>query len=117
MTKSITLYHNPRCSKSRQALALLQAQGVEPRIVRYLEEPLNAATLREILQKLQLSARELLRGNERIARERSLHRPELSEEELIAAMIEEPRLIQRPIAVCGHQAILGRPPEQVLKLL
>ncbi len=117
MDTTLTLYHNPRCSKSRQALALLQARGVEPRIVLYLEDPLDAKALRRLLRQLGLGARELLRGNESAARERGLKRSELGEDELIAAMAEEPKLIQRPIAVRGDKAVLGRPPEQVLELL
>lgn len=113
----ITLYHNPRCSKSREALALLEARGQAPRIVRYLETPPDAATLKSLLKSLGISARELLRSKEPEYAELGLDDPKLSEAKLIAAMVAHPRLIERPIAVDGKRALIGRPPEKVLELL
>lgn len=113
----ITLYHNPRCSKSRETLDLLQARGIEPAIVRYLETPPDAATLRQLLKQLGLPARQLLRTKEAEYETLGLADPGLSEEALIAAMVAHPRLIERPIAIVGKRAIIGRPPEKILELL
>lgn len=113
----ITLYHNPRCSKSREALALLEAAGQTPRIVRYLETPADAATLKNLLKASGLSARELLRNKEPEYAELGLDDASLSETKLIAAMVAHPRLIERPIAFDGKRAVIGRPPEKVLELL
>lgn len=116
MTDAI-LYHNPRCSKSRAALELLQSRGIEPEIVRYLETPPDAETLRELLGKLGLSARQLLRSGEDEYKALGLTNPALGEEALIQAMVAQPKLIERPILVIGSRAVVGRPPEQVLELL
>jgi len=113
----LTLYHNPRCSKSRGALELLEARGLTPEIVRYLETPPTAARLCALLDKLGLTARQLLRTGEEEYKSLDLANPELSEAELIDAMIEHPRLIERPILVAGNKAIIGRPPEKVLEIL
>ncbi|MCF0016583.1 arsenate reductase (glutaredoxin) [Pseudomonas stutzeri] len=113
----LTLYHNPRCSKSRSALELLEARGLTPAIVRYLETPPTAAQLRALLDKLGLSARQLLRTGEDEYKSLALANSELSEAELIEAMVEHPRLIERPILVAGDKAIVGRPPERVLEIL
>jgi len=116
MTDAI-LYHNPRCSKSRAALELLQAHGVEPQVVRYLETPPDAATLRALLRKLGLCARQLLRSSEEEYKSLGLADPTLDEEALLRAMLEHPKLIERPILVVGERALVGRPPERVLELL
>ncbi len=113
----VTIYHNPRCSKSRQTLALLRQRGIEPEIVRYLETPPDAATLQELLRKLGMGARQLLRTGEPEYREAGLEDPGLDEAAIIAAMVREPRLIERPIVVAGTRAALGRPPERVLEIL
>ncbi|MCW8194326.1 arsenate reductase (glutaredoxin) [Proteobacteria bacterium 005FR1] len=113
----ITIYHNPRCSKSRQTLALLEEKGVEPQIVQYLETPPDAATLKGLLSKLGISARDLLRKGEDAYRENNLSDPNLSEDQLIALMVKHPKLIERPIVVKGDRAVLGRPPENVLELV
>lgn len=113
----ITFYHNPRCSKSREALALLEARGVTPRIVLYLDQPPTAAALKKVLKTLGISARELLRNKEEEYRTLGLANPALSESALIAAMISHPRLIERPIAISATHAVIGRPPEKVLELL
>lgn len=112
----VTLYHNPRCSKSREALALLQARGVNPEVVLYLETPPDSGTLQTLLRQLGLSARELLRNKEDDYAVLGLGNPALSDADLIAAMVSHPRLIERPIAVAGDRAIIGRPPEAILAL-
>lgn len=113
----LTLYHNPRCSKSRGALELLEARGLAPTVVRYLETPPDAATLRSLLGKLGMTARELLRSGEDEYKSLDLANPALSEDQLIAAMISHPKLIERPILVAGDNAVIGRPPEKVLEIL
>jgi len=116
MTTSV-FYHNPRCSKSRQALALLRERGVEPEIVLYLDTPPDTATLRLLLQQLDLPARALLRTGEAAYTELGLHDASLDEAILIDAMTTHPRLIERPIFIHGTRAVIGRPPERVLDLL
>jgi arsenate reductase len=113
----VTIYHNPRCSKSRNTLALLQENGVEPEVVLYLETPPSAEQLAELLSKLGISARELLRKGEDAYKDNNLKDPDLSEQQLIAAMVATPKLIERPIVVKGNKAVLGRPPENVLELI
>ena len=118
MSETITLYHNPRCSKSRETLALLKDKGVEPQVVLYLETPPDAATLKGLLKKLGFaSARELMRTKEELYKTLNLADASLSEADLIHAMTENPKLIERPIVVAGDKARLGRPPEQVLEIL
>lgn len=112
-----TLYHNPRCSKSRAALELLQAHDVEPSILRYLETPPSEAELRDLLHKLGLPARQLLRSSEDEYRSLGLADPTLDEDALIRAMLDHPKLIERPILIVGERAVVGRPPERVLELL
>jgi arsenate reductase len=111
----VTIYHNPRCNKSRQTLGLLEERGVKPRIVEYLKTPPDAAELKRLLRLLGLSPRELLRKKE--AAEAGLDRPGLSDAQLIAGMVKHPIVIERPIVVNGDRAALGRPPEAVLKIL
>ena len=112
-----TLYHNTRCSKSRGALELLQSRGIEPEVVYYLETPPSPAQLRELLRMLGLPARELLRKGEDAYRELGLDDASLSEDALIEAMAEHPKLIERPVFVNGGRAVIGRPPERVLEIL
>jgi len=114
---SVTLYHNPHCSKSRQALALLRDKGVEPQIVKYLDTPPDAATLGHLLDMLGLEPRELMRKKEKEYKENDLASPDLSRDDLIAAMVAHPKLIERPIVVKDDKATLGRPPEAVLDIL
>lgn len=109
--------HNPRCSKSRGALELLHERGIEPDIVAYLDTPPSPAELRELLRKLGLPARDLLRTGEDEYRELGLDDASLSEERLIEAMAAYPRLIERPVFVVGDRAVIGRPIERVLDLL
>lgn len=113
----LTLYHNPRCSKSRGALELLEARGLAPHVVRYLDTPPSAAELRVLLAKLGYTPRQLLRSGEEVYQELNLADPALDDEALIAAMLAHPRLIERPILVAGDRAVVGRPPERVLELL
>lgn len=114
MTATVTIYHNPRCSKSRQTLELLQANGVQPRVVEYLKTPPSAAELTDILAKLGKRPAEILRAKE--AAEAGVAK-DLPDDALIAAMAANPAVIERPIVVKGAQARLGRPPEQVLEIL
>ncbi len=114
---SITLYHNPRCSKSRATLQLLRERGIEPRIVEYLKTPPSAAELEELAAALGVGARELLRTGEPEFRELGLADETLSETRILDAVAAHPRLLQRPIVVANGQARIGRPPEQVLEIL
>jgi arsenate reductase len=113
----LTLYHNPRCSKSRSALALLEARGLAPSIVRYLDTPPDAATLKALLGKLGIGARQLLRTGEDEYKTLNLADNSLSDSTLVDAMVAHPKLIERPILVNGDKAIIGRPPEKVLEIL
>lgn len=113
----VRLFHNPRCSKSREAHALLQARGVAFEEVRYLEVPPTAGELRDLLRRLGLPARALLRTSEDAYAALGLADPALPEAALVDAMAREPRLIERPILVVGDRAVVGRPPERVLELL
>lgn len=112
---TVTIYHNPRCSKSRQTLALLQEHGVTPAVVEYLKDPPTAAELKRILALLGIGPRDLLRKKE--AREAGLNDPALSDDALIAGMVANPIVIERPIVVSGDRARLGRPPESVLEIV
>lgn len=114
---SVTIYHNPRCSKSRQTLALLEEQGVQPSIVKYLETPPSVAQLQEILTLLALAPRQLMRVKEAEYKALGLDDESLSNEALIAAMIATPKLIERPIVLANGKAAIGRPPENVLAIL
>ena len=113
----ITIYHNPKCSKSRQTLALLQEQGLEPQIIRYLETPPDAPTLKALLNLLGLEPRALMRRKEAPYKALNLADAGLTEAELVAAMVANPILIERPIVTANGKAAIGRPPEQVLSIL
>lgn len=114
---SLSIYHNPRCSKSRETLALLEEKGLTPEIIRYLDTPPDASQLNTLLTLLGMSsARQLMRTKEAIYKELGLDEVQ-DEQALIAAMVANPKLIERPIVVNGNQAALGRPPEQVLDIL
>ena len=112
---TMILYHNPRCSKSRQALALLEQQAQPITVRLYMSEPISKSELLELLSALDLSARELVRSNESAFKTAGLQ--QASSEELIEAMLQDPRLIERPIFKVGTRAVIGRPPERVLELL
>ena len=114
---SVTIYHNPRCSKSRETLTLLRDHGVEPRIVEYLKDPPTGEVLSDLLDRLGLEPRALMRRKEPEYAELGLDDPGLSREALIAAMVSHPRLIERPIVVTEGKAALGRPPQAVLGVL
>ncbi|MBE9398557.1 arsenate reductase (glutaredoxin) [Pontibacterium sp. N1Y112] len=113
----VIIYHNPRCSKSRQTLALLEERGIEPAIVKYLEETPSAEELKSVLTKLGISARDLLRKKEAEYKEAGLDDTNLNDDQIIAKMIKFPRLIERPIVIKGDAARIGRPPESVLEIV
>jgi arsenate reductase len=113
----VTIYHNPHCSKSRATLALLKERGIEPTIVEYLTSPPDVATLTEILKKLRIAPRDLLRKGEAEYKTLHLDDPTLADDQIVAAMVSHPILIERPIVVKGAKAAIGRPPEGVLGIL
>ena len=118
MSDTVKIYHNPRCSKSRDTLSLLKANGIDPEVVLYLETPPDAATLRQLLKMLGMaSARDLMRQKEDLYKSLDLDNPQLSEDALIQAMVDNPKLIERPIVVSHGEARIGRPPEQVLEIV
>lgn len=114
---AVTIFHNPRCSKSRQALDLLRKRGEEPRVVEYLQTLPTVAELRSLLAQLGLPPRELMRRQEPVYAELGLGNPSLDDTALIEAMASYPILIERPIVIAGDRAIIGRPPERILELL
>ncbi len=114
---TVRIYHNPRCSKSRATLELLHSRGLEPEIVRYLETPPTVAELSRLLDLLGLEPLALMRTQEKVFAELGLGDGTLTRDELIAAMVAHPVLIERPIVICGDRAALGRPPEAVLAIL
>ena len=118
MSDTVKIYHTPRCSKSRDTLSLLKANGIDPEVVLYLETPPDAATLRQLLKMLGMaSARDLMRQKEDLYKSLDLANPQLSEDALIQAMVDNPKLIERPIVVSHGEARIGRPPEQVLEIV
>ena len=114
---SWTIWHNPRCSKSRQTLQLLETQGITPTIRLYLSDPPSTDELVDALESLELDARGLIRSKEALFKELGLKDPALSETDLIQAMVDYPKLIERPIVFGQGSAIIGRPPENVLSLV
>ena len=114
---TVTIYHNPRCGKSRQTLALLQDKGVTPIVVEYLKTPPSEAELRDILKKLGGGPRQLMRTKDALYGDLKLDDPALADAELIRALAAHPSLIQRPIVIAGTRAAIGRPPEAVLAIL
>ena len=113
---TVTIYHNPRCSKSRQTLALLEKKGAAPRVVDYLKTPPSAGELKAILKKLGLKPRDLMRKGEPRYAELGLKDRDMADDALIALMVANPILIERPIVIKGERAVIGRPPENVEKL-
>ena len=113
----ITIYHNPRCSKSRQTLELLQENNISPEIILYLDNPPSKSEIQSLLEKLGISARDLLRTSEDAYKDGNLADLSLTDKQLIDAMLAAPKLIERPIVVAGKKAVLGRPPENVLDIL
>ena len=114
---TVTIYHNPRCSKSRLTLELLRAQGLEPNIIEYLKNPPAKSDMTGILSLLGMQPRELMRKKEAEYKANGLDSPDLSDEQLVEALIEHPILIERPIVLANGKAAIGRPPENVLKIL
>ena len=113
----VQILHNPRCSKSRTTLQLLQENGVEPEIIRYLDTPPDSDQLASILEKLNMKPRDLMRKGQTEYKKMGLDDKQLSDEQLIAAMLEAPILIERPIVLANGRAAIGRPPESVLEIL
>lgn len=113
----VKIYHNPRCSKSRETLALLEDKGLTPDVIKYLDTPPDAAELKKILKALGIGPRDLLRTGEAEYKTLNLANPDLSDTDLIDAMAAHPKLIQRPIVIHGKKAALGRPPAAVLDIL
>ena len=113
----VVIYHNPRCGKSRQTLALIQGLGVRPKVVEYLETPPSADQLKTFLKALGMKPRDLMRTKEPEYKDQGLDDPGLSDDALIAAMVATPKLIERPIVTNGARVALGRPPENVLEIL
>ena len=114
---NFTIYHNPRCSKSRLTLELLKDKGIDPKVILYLETPPSEKELVLILKKLNMEARELLRIGEAEFKEQNLSDASKSEEDIIQAMVHFPKLMERPIVIYGDRAVIGRPPENVLKII
>jgi len=114
---AVTIYHNPRCSKSRQTLALLKSRGLEPEIILYLEQPPDPTTLKHLVDLLGIRPAELLRRKEAAYAELDLAAKLDDDGAVIAAMVAHPLLIERPIVVQGKKACIGRPPERVLEIL
>ncbi len=117
MSDPVVIFHNPRCSKSRQTLALLREQGIEPKVVEYLVTPPSQAELKRILNLLAIEPRDLMRRKEPEYRAAELDNPALSRDQLIRALHDQPKLIERPIVLANGKAALGRPPERVLEIL
>jgi arsenate reductase len=117
MTDKVTIYFNPKCSKCRLSLELLEQQGQQTEVIEYLNTPPDAATLESILDMLGLEPRELMRKHEKEYTEAGLDNPDLSRAELIQAMIENPRIIERPVIIKDGKATIGRPPERILDIL
>jgi arsenate reductase (glutaredoxin) len=114
---TVTIYHNPRCSKSRQTLALIEEQGIKPIIREYLNDVPNKDEISEILKILDYSPRDLMRKKESEYKENGLNDDALTDKELIQAMINHPKIIERPIVINNGKAAIGRPPESVLEIL
>ena len=114
---SIIIYHNPRCSKSRQTLAILEDKGMNVDVIEYLQTPPDAATLKTLINKLGITAKDLLRKGEDEFKQAGLDKENITDEEIIQAMVKYPKLIERPIVVYKDKAALGRPPENVLAIL
>ena len=115
--KKISIYHNPQCSKSRQTLDIIIKKGIKPKIILYLDKTFSPNELKDIVVKLGITPRDLLRKGESEYKENNLKDLNLKDDDLIGAMIKHPKLIERPIVIAGNKAIIGRPPEKVLELI
>lgn len=114
---TVTIWHNPRCSKSRQTLALIEEKGIQPTIVEYLKNPPSAAEIDAVLRKLNIDAIKLVRRKDAEYKELAVDEASLSDQQWCALLAEHPRLIERPVVICANKARLGRPPEDVLEIL
>ena len=115
---SVVIYHNPRCSKSRQTLAVLEENGVQPEIIKYLDTPFTVVQLKTLFSQLGFeSVREMMRTKEADYKEANLGDESLTDEQLFSAMVDNPKLFERPVVVANNKAKIGRPPEQVLEIL
>ncbi len=114
---TFTIYHNPRCSKSRQTLEILTQKGIEPEIVEYLKTPPSKKELKSILKALNIKPQDIMRKSEADYKESGLDNPKLTESQQIDLMLNYPKVIERPIVVCGDKAVIGRPPENALSLI
>ena len=117
MNKEIIIYHNPKCSKSRKALEIIKSKNIEPTIILYLVSKLSKAEVQNLLTKLGLSIRDILRTEEDEYKKNNLKKENLSDDKLIDYLIKFPKLLQRPIVVKNNKAVIGRPPENILNLL
>jgi|TARA_B100001741_G_scaffold115977_1_gene95606 arsenate reductase len=117
MTEKVIIFHNPRCSKSRACLELITSMGITPRVKLYLDEIITNDELNNILRMLGIKPRELLRKSEEEYETYNLDDNKLEDEEIIKIIIENPILIQRPLVIANNSAIIGRPPENIFKLL
>ena len=117
MNKEVIIYHNPKCSKSRKALEIIKSKNIEPTIILYLVNKLSKAEVKDLLSKLRLSIRDILRTGEDEYKKNNLKNENLSDDELIGFLIKFPKLLQRPIVVKNSKAVIGRPPENILNLL
>jgi len=117
MKKEVIIYHNPKCSKSRQALEIIKSKKIEPTIILYLVNQLSKREVTNLLSKLKLSVRNILRTGEEEYKKHSLKNENLSDDKLIEFLIKFPKLLQRPIVVKGDKAVIGRPPENILNIL
>ena len=115
--KKIIIYHNPQCSKSRQTLEIIRKKGIKPEIILYLDKTFSPNELKDIIVKLGITPRDLLRKGESVYKENNLKNLNLEDDDLIRAMIKHPKLIERPIVIADNKAIIGRPPEKVLELI
>ena len=117
MNKEVIIYHNPKCSKSRKALEIIKSKNIEPTIILYLVNKLSKAEIKNLLLKLGLSIRDILRTEEDEYKKNNLKNEKLSDDKLIEFLIKFPKLLQRPIVVKNSKAVIGRPPENILNLL
>jgi len=117
MSEEVIIYHNPRCSKSRQTLEIIKNQDIEPTIVEYLKNPLSKNEIENVLSKLECDISKIIRKGEADYKELVQNNPELNAEIMISAVVKSPKLLERPIVVVGNKAVVGRPPENVLDIL
>ena len=114
---NLVIYHNARCSKSRETLQIIQSHDIEPEIIDYLDEPPDPAELKRIIALLGVQARDIMRTTEPVYRDAELDDDSLSEDDIVEAICEYPELLQRPIVISGDRAIIGRPPSRVIELI